>query len=316
MSDSHLIKAMQSAVDIVNASPHPVNKVAATLVCRNGRQISETNQWPGSILTHFGMDTDIGNSSGTLHAEIACILKSSDTEGAALFVTDPPCPNCAKNIAEAGIRSVYIDHKGFNKDFAARRGAEFEHMSMQVFARAGINVYEIRRKEQSITPIQICPGDYTPPNDSPVIVSIVPDHTEAVFLDMIADARANLAGENFALALTHMHDGNRAALCARAHLAIGYSTRIDVPELHADHGKYTFILEPSNRILMNNARLGMGLIPGYFYAQAVPTSRELVNMIGAGVQTLYIGNTDVARDDFALKAVKQLSDAGLLTVRT
>jgi dCMP deaminase len=315
IDDDKIIKSMQSAVDIVIGSPHPVNKVAATLLCRHGRQVSETNHWPEIILQHFGTETDIGNSSGTLHAEVACILKSSGTEGGALFVTDPPCPNCAKNIAEAGIRHVYIDHKGFDKDFAARRGAQFENMSMQIFARAGINVYEVRRKERRIIPIQISPDNYTPPNDSPVIVSIVPEKTEAIFLDMIADARANLAGENFALALTDMGDGTPASLCARAHLAIGYSKRIDAPELHDDHGKYTFILEPANRILMSAARLDMVLAPGFFYTQTVPTARELVNLVGAGVRTLYIGDATAARDDYALKALKQLSNAKILAIK-
>lgn len=311
---------MQSAVDIVNTSPHPVNKVAATLLCRDGTVISRTNGWPAPILDHFGMETDIGNSSGTLHAEVTCILAAAAIEracaGAALAVTDPPCPNCAKNIAEAGITAVYIDHKGFDKDFAARRGAEFDQMSMQIFKRAGITVYEVRRKEGGITPILEIAADYTPPNDSPVIVSMLDAMSDANFLDSIADARANLRGERFALALCHTPDGTPAALCSRAHLAIGYTKREDAPEFHDPHGKYSFILEPSNRVMMNAACLGYRIDPGYFYSSAIPTSRELVNLVGAGIKTLSIGDINDARDDDAKTALGQMKTSGIITVQT
>lgn len=311
---------MQAAVDIVNNSPHPTNKVAAALFGAGGAfALARTNDWPPAILEHFGSDTDIGNSSGTIHAEVACFLSApGPTEGGALYVTDPPCPNCAKNMAEAGMTAVYIDHKGFDKDFAARRGAQFEDMSMQIFARAGIGVYEVRRKEQTITPIQTAAPDYAPPNDSPVILSLIhcpiDDTADAAFMDMIADARANMRGDNFALALSLTRDNHSAALTARAHLAIGYSTRIDAPELHDDHGKYTFILEPANRILMNAARLGLRLSPQHFHTEQVPTARELVNLVGAGMKTLHIGNPGAARDEGALKALDQLEKACIIKV--
>src|SRR5262245_21403475 len=123
---------MQKAVDIVNTSPHPANKIAATIFGRDktgrGFSLSHTNFWPRAILDHFGMEARIGNASGTIHAETECILASpAPTEGASLSITDPFCPNCAKNIAEAGIRTVYIDHKGFKKDFVARRAHAFEN---------------------------------------------------------------------------------------------------------------------------------------------------------------------------------------------
>lgn len=313
---------MQAAVDIVNDSPHPTNKVAAALFGAGGTfALARTNYWPPAILEHFGPDTDIGNSSGTIHAEIACFLSApGPTDGGSLYVTDPPCPNCAKNMAEAGIAAIYIDHKGFDKDFAARRGAQFENMSMQIFARAGIDVYEIRRKEQSVIPIQTTAADYAPPNDSPVILSLLNyplnGGADIAFMDLIADARANMRGANFALALSVTRDDHSAALTAQAHLAIGYSTRIDAPELHNDHGKYTFILEPANRILMNAARLGLRLSPNHLHTEHVPTARELVNLVGAGIKTLRIGNPASARDEGAINALKQLEKASIIKVMT
>ncbi|HEY8189964.1 MAG TPA: deoxycytidylate deaminase [Micavibrio sp.] len=305
---------MQKAVDIVNTSLHPANKIAATLF-GGGFSVSKINYWPESIIRHFGMGTDIGNSSGTLHAETACILAAPVTEGASLCITDPFCPNCAKNIAESGIKTIYIDHKGFSKDFATRRGGHFQDMSMQVCEKAGISVYELRRKEQSCIPILRISDDYKPVNDAPVIVSSIPSVDDAHFLDLIADSRANLQGEKYAVALARGGNGQVLGLCAKSHLAIGYSRRIADSELQGDHGKYSFILEPSNRLLMNAARLGLKIDPDYFYASCVPTSREQVNMVGAGIKTLTIGDIHQARDPDSFAALRQLQDAAILRIR-
>ncbi len=304
---------MQKAVDIVNTSPHPANKIAATL-SGEGFSISKTNYWPQSILDHFDTETSIGNSSGTIHAETACILAAPVTEGASLCITDPFCPNCAKNIAEAGIKTIYIDHKGFDKDFALRRGGHFQDMSMQICEKAGISVYELRRKEQTITPILSIPDDYKPMNDAPVVISSIPQIDEAHFLDVIADSKANLQGEKFSVALAHDGAGASFGLCTRSHLAIGYSKRVYDSELHGFNGKYSFILEPSNRIMMNAARLGMTIHPDYFYASCVPTSRELVNIVGAGINTLSIGDMSQSRDPDSFVALKQLKDSGTLSI--
>ena len=304
---------MQKAVDIVNTSLHPTNKIAATLF-GDGFSVARTNYWPDSILKAFGTDTDIGSSSGTLHAEVACILSSPVTEGASICVTDPFCPNCAKNIAEAGIKTLYIDHKGFDKDFAARRGSHFENMSMQICERAGISVYKVHRKEERLAPIlEIAPG-YTPPNDAPVIVSILDRLDAGIFADMIADSQKNMDGHQFALSLGRARNGDWIALCARSHLAIGYSKHIEAEELQEDKGKYSFTLEPVNRILMNAARLGITLDRDYLYASNVPTSRELVNVVGAGFTALHIGNRDKARDQPALEAIGQLSEKKVLKI--
>lgn len=302
---------MQKAVDIVNTSLHPTNKIAATLFGKDF-SLSRVNYWPDPIRAAFGMETDIGNSSGTMHAEISCILNAPQTEGAAICVTDPFCPNCAKNMAEAGIKTIYVDHKGFDKDFASRRGDHFKNMSMQICERAGISVYEVRRKEEKLVPILEVDPAYTPPNDAPVIVSILEKADQAFFLDMIADAHANLSGHKFALAMGRDLQGRNVALCARSHLAIGFSKRFDASELHEDSGKYSFILEPVNRILMNAARLGIKPDPDFLYSSEVPTSRELVNLVGAGIRTLAIGDIHQARDPEALRALKQLNEAGIL----
>ena len=309
--------AMQAAVDVVNTSLHATNKVAATLFTKDF-SISKTNFWPGVIEQAFGHDIDIGSSSGTVHAEVACILGAhgGSTDGASLCVTDPFCPNCAKNIAEAGIKTIYIDHKGFDKDFAARRGDHFKNMSLQVCARAGIAIYQLNRREKTITPIAEIADDYKPFNDAPVVVGAVASASRADFLDVISDSRANLAGEKFATALAFDAHGKVFSLCAKPHLAVGYSRRIEAPEFQDLTGKYNFILEPVNRLLMNAARLGLKIHAEYLYSSIVPTSRELVNVVGAGLNKLHLGDPSKARDPEALNAIKQLSDAGILTTLT
>jgi deoxycytidylate deaminase len=303
---------MQKAVDVVSTSLHPTNKIAAT-VFGEGFSVSKTNYWPGVIEQAFGQDIDIGSSSGTIHAETACILAAPVTESASLCITDPFCPNCAKNIAEAGIKTIYIDHKGFDKDFAARRGDHFKNMSMQICERAGINVYELRRKEQTLTPIIEIPDDYKPFNDAPVVISSLSSATQADFLDLIADSKANVH-EKFAVALAFDNHGKVFGLCAKTHLAVGYTRRIEAPEFHDPHGKYSFVLEPVNRLLMNAARLGLKIHADYLYTSVVPTSRELVNVVGAGLNKLHLGNPSESRDAEALTAMKQLSDFGILKV--
>lgn len=310
---------MQSAVDVVLDSPHPTSKVAAALRIA-AVTVTHTNYWPQNILDHFGMDTDIGSSSGTLHAEIACILSAAsqglETQGAEIAVTDPLCPNCAKNIAEAGITRVYIDHKGFEKDFAVRRGTDFENMSIQILNRAGISIYEIRRKEDRIIPISVRDSNYSPSNDSPVIFChLDTGRKDETFRDMIRDTYTHFGNEPFALAFGRNRDEQPVSICAKAHLAIGYTRHEDAPELREDHGKYSFTLEPANRVLMNAARLGVRLDPEYFYVSLPPTSRESVNLVGAGIKTLSIGQRTGGSDPDAARALTQLSETGIMTLR-
>src|SRR5688572_3388790 len=132
---------MQQAVDIVQQSEHPTNKVSAAIagldVTGTPYAIAKTNYWPEDIKMRIGREARIGSASGTVHAETACLLAAPRTENASVFVTDVPCPNCVKNMAEAGIKALYIDHKGFAKDFALRRGGHFESMSLRICEKAG-----------------------------------------------------------------------------------------------------------------------------------------------------------------------------------
>ncbi|QQG37026.1 MAG: deoxycytidylate deaminase [Micavibrio aeruginosavorus] len=309
---------MQKAVDIVNDSPHPVNKIAATIFGydRQGRDfsISRTNYWPEIIEARLGMDTDIGDSSGTVHAETACLLDAPVTEKASLCVTDPICPNCAKNIAEAGIKTIYIDHKGFTKDFSARRGNAFSNMSMQICEKAGISVYQLWRKEQRLEPILHTDKTYQPAQDSPLeyerLYGVI---TRKSFADYVEKMRHRHRGRRFACAIGRDRvSGNVFSLAARSHPVIGYSMANDASLLRDSENKYNYMLEPMNRLIMGAARIGVKLVDGMIFCTNVPTSRELVNLIGAGITRLYIEHANKALDEAAILAKRTVTNARIL----
>ncbi len=309
-----IFSPLQAAVDLVPQSPHPDNKIAATLFTDDW-SVSRTNYWPACIEQKIGREAKIGNSSGTIHAETACILNApGPVEEAALSITDPFCPNCAKNIAEAGIMEIYLDHKGFDKDFFKRRGGDFENMSLRICAHAGISVFKLWREEQKIEIIYEPPEHYTPPEDSPIIQEEIKAASEDLFKQHIAQAAAIHQRRKFSLCFAKDADEKIFCLTARAHAVTGY-TMTDPEEaldLLTPIGKYSFIQEPVNRMLMVCARKGLDIMQNYFYCSQIPTSREQVNLVGAGIKRITIGDFEKSRDRHGRKAMKQLSKVGII----
>ncbi|HNQ92063.1 MAG TPA: deoxycytidylate deaminase [Alphaproteobacteria bacterium] len=294
--------ATQSAVDIVSTSPHPDNKVAACLFT-DKLQVARTNEWPDSITKHIGHETRIGDSSGTLHAEVNCILHfSGKTDKASLSITDPCCPNCAKAIAESGIKKLYIDHKGFQKDFATRRGEEFKDMSLSIMAHAGIAIYKINRKEQTLAPIFEPDSSYIPPEDNPIEIKPGGSTDLQTLINSV-----HVKHERWGCALATDKDGSKFSLVASTHPAIGYSG--DTPDTE---GKYDFYLEPLSRLLFGAARHGLKLIDGQIWVSTLPTPRELVNFVGANLHKLAIGEMSSAKKDSSFAAQKILEENGIV----
>lgn len=307
-------QAMQDAVDIVGTSPHPSNKIAATLFTGEWT-ISRTNFWPQPILDKLGIHKRIGSSSGTIHAETACILDAPGAvKGASLCVTDPFCPNCAKNIAEAGIKTIYIDHKGFDKDFFKRRSDHFDSMSMQICEKAGISIYELWRKEERLVPIIEIDPAFVPPDDSPVDMERIETADDKNFHFFIDSATEKHARRKFALCFAEDTFGAKHVLFVRSHVVRGYSmlNKDDVREVERPESKYSFIQEPVNRLLMTLARRGLTLIDGYLYCNQVPTSREQVNLVGADIKRIIIGDITKSRDAEGKRAMRILNDNGII----
>lgn len=310
-------QAMQAAVDIVNDSPHPTNKIAASLFGRgaNGKDflVSRTNAWPAPIDQKIGRQTEIGNSSGTAHAETLCILSTpSGTDNASLCVTDPFCPNCAKNVAEAGIKTVYIDHKGFHKDFFSRRSGSFKDMSMQICEKAGISIYEIWRKEEKLVPIYVAPKDFIPREDDPIETEPVTGDLKKNFEKKISEKTEKHKRRRHALAIAKNPAGIPVCLTARAHPVIGFTMQKDLQLIEGPHGKYSLIQEPVNRLLMYAARMGLNIQEEYFYCSLVPTAREQVNMTAAGFKRIAVGDITRGRDAYAIAAMHLMKIKGVL----
>ena len=309
-----VIKAMQHAVDVVLTSPHPDSKVAATLFSGN-HHLSMTNDWPPIILNTLGTEARIGDSSGTIHAEVNCLIHAPfPTDGASLAITDPCCPNCAKCIAEAGIKTVYIDHKGFEKDFAARRGDEFQSMSLRILAHAGVSLYEVKRKEKLIRTLYTPPDNYVPPEDNPIeirpcrIMRLADLSPEM----LLQTARlVKIKHTRWACALAADRQERIWTLVASTHPAIGYTHDHMAPP----EGKYDFMLEPVNRILMGAARAGLTIIKDYLWCSVLPSPREMVNVIGAGFQGLSIGDGVHAKKSASSTAKEILETSNILHFR-
>lgn len=314
MDENRIYKLMQRTVDTIPQSEHPHSKVAATLA-KDANQVSAANYWPAIISKRIGRETRIGNASGTIHAETAVMLSfPQSTQGASLFVTDPPCPNCVKNLAEAGIQNLYIDHKGFDKDFAQRRGEDFEQMSMQLCEHAGINVYKVWRKKQQIETILKIEDSYTPPLENPALLesfdmsmewpaSAFPD-----FLKRIREYRAATKDEMFAACIAVDSNQKAQFMAAAVHPVLGFR-HDDLPE---NKGKYSFIQQPVNRLLALSARHDLKIFDGFLYTSQTPTSRELVNLVGAEITDMHIENIQKCRDPHGLEACKMLQISGVM----
>ena len=309
-----VFELMQSAVDIVQRSEHPTNKVAEAIAGVDAGEteyaLARTNYWPDEIKMRIGREARIGNASGTVHAETACILAAPMTAKAALFVTDVPCPNCVKNMAEAGIATLYIDHKGFAKDFALRRGGHFESMSLRICEKAGINVFRIYRKDKRLDHILKIPENFKLIIEKPGRVTPFEGQiSEESFRQILEGDKEAYSARSFALALAC--DANRKAymLSAETHPCPGYTAQT----VERGDEKYSTILQPANRLMMIAARHGLRIQPGYLYSSRVPTARELVDMVGAKLTHLRIGDSTKARDNDAIEAYRKLKDTGILT---
>jgi dCMP deaminase len=300
---------MQSAVDIVQRSEHPTNKVAAA-IAGTEYALARTNYWPDEIKMRIGREARIGNASGTVHAETACLLAAPMTGKASLFVTDVPCPNCVKNMAEAGIAALYIDHKGFAKDFALRRGGHFESMSLRICEKAGIDVFRIYRKDKRTDHILKIPENFKPIIEKPGRVAPFEGQiSEESFRQILEGEKEAYGVRPFALALACDANGKAYTLSAETHPCPGYTAQT----VERSDEKYSTILQPVNRLMMMAARHGLKIQPGYLYSSRVPTARELVDMVGAKLTQLRIGDAAKGRDNGAMDAYRQLKDAGILT---
>lgn len=311
---------MAKALDAEANSRHPTHKVGALLrgqdTSKSNYEITASNFWPPQLAENFRPSEKLGNASTTVHAEMAAILNAPGTEGAELYVTDLPCPNCAKAIAEARIGKVYIDSSAHNSPLGKKMEPYFHNISRPLLQYAGVALLEISRETNTITPLHELSANAVIPVEKPVEMSLLNKSEIAprAFLRMTEQARARLGPEeSFVACYARTRLGSYTGLIVRTHIAIGLDED-RITHLKPLLEKYSLTLQPLNRALITAARYGLKIDPDYLYSAFVPTSREFVNLIGAGYTKLIIGDTTTARDDWGLTALGQLENRGILKV--
>jgi deoxycytidylate deaminase len=305
-------EAMQAAVDVVLTSEHHKNKIASCLFTEEFF-ITTINHRPQIMCDHLSPDIRIGKSSQFIHSEVACIHAFQEpTGGASLCVTDPFCPNCAKAIVEAGIAHVYIDHKGLDKDFATRRGDEFENLSLFMMEKAGIDVSILYRKDNKIEPLL-----------QSKIKTRSAGASDIEFFDIANDLSLEDMMYNFRNRQPH-----GAWACARISEPSGKLSGILVFEA-LPHGitpqefeekknfseKYALTIDPVNRLCFYLKRKGLKLADMEIGVNQFPSSRAMVNAVGFGIQKLFVGENVNKPGLNRYDGAKILEENGILEIR-
>ncbi len=309
MNNIHF-KRMKKAREAEENSPHPTHKVGALIHGQdhqgNDFGVARPNYWPDIFLKSIGRDQKLGNASTTIHAEIAALCAAPRSEDASIYVTDLLCPNCAKGLSEAGIASVYIDAHTHKTPLGQKIRPFFETVSLPLFERARIAVFELdldtQTSKEYIAPFH----DKIIHTDDSIIINDVDEPGERIFNHLIANA-IDIYGRNksFAACIARSYDDTYKFMAVRPHISIGF-TSDDVRQMRASQKKYDPALQPLNRILLRCARAGLRIDDAYLYSHHTPTSREFVNTIGTGHRNITIKHNDLCRDKWGLLALKQL----------
>jgi len=302
MNTDHF-ELMKLALKMEEQSEHDTHKVGA-LIHKDNKQVVRANFWPEPLAKHIGKHKKLGNASTTMHAEMAAICASQSTEGASIYITDLPCPNCAKAIAEARITHVYIDSHTHNTPLGLKIKPYFDDISTRIFKKAGIFVYEMNEPERTINKIVTPDESILRQIHRPVrqISLEYEDINQPRFLEIIA-AQSNKV--SFAACYAKSDLGHHTFLFAQVSRSIGLSPE-DAEEITNGQDKYEPSLQPINRLILACARHGLKIDPKYLYSSQTPTARELVNIIGAGYSSIHIGDNTKCRDKWGLMALKQL----------
>lgn len=301
---------------LADDSPNPVHKIAATLCGRDTQNlpfiISRTNFWPGA-LDSIPRTTWIGNSSGWIHAETAAIFRCTRTEGADLYVTDPLCPDCMKNVLTAGIRAVYIDIAGYAKPYAVRDGHTIIEMSHRMAHHAGVPVYMVDSTAGQITCLNDLRDDVipSPAADHTPLGPIVSAGEERGFAAHVLHLRDDWSDQDFATACALTPAGQIAFLTVTPDIIPGHAGK---PNMMVE-GKHDFVQTSLMRLLLTARRLGLRLIMDSVTCANGPSSRDLVNFIGAGGRQIRILSAQKSRDAASRTALSLLETNKILAVQ-
>ncbi len=307
---------MKLALEAEEKSLHPTHKVGA-LICGYDNSdhfyaIAHANHWPPLLEQHIGRETKLGKASTTVHAEVAAILKAPATDGAEIYVTDLPCPNCAKIMAEARIKTIYIDSHTHNTPLGKKLKPFFDDISLPILQSAGIQVFEMDCEQSTIHELGELQTNILRPIERPV--HHIPLEGGQIHIDhfnaMIEEQHAVLNAP-FAACYAKSDLDQYTFLCAQSHRSMGL-TKNQAEEISAAQNKYTPTIQPINRLLLTCARYGLKIDENYLYSSQTPSSREFVNLIGAGYTSLSIGDKTKCIDEWGIMALKQLTNHNIL----
>jgi len=127
-------------------------------------------------------------------------------------------------------------------------------------------------------------------------------------LQKILDSGEKIGPFPFVLMAAHDKSGNTVSLYTEP---ARHGTKHDTP-----CGKYSLSIQPLNRAFMLAARHGLIIDRNTIITSHVPTSREFVNAIGAGITTLHILDKNNARDEQSMRALKQLMETKIITIKS
>lgn len=310
--DSTHFDRMKRARKAEAQSPHPTHQVGALIAGTdldgNSFEVSHFNFWPFPLVKHFGKDVKLGNASTTIHAELATLFKAPRSENADIYITDLPCPNCSKTIAEAGIKNVYIDAHTHNTPLGRKIKPFFDTVSIFLFEKAGIGVFEVDLENNTLKTLCAANPERFSIDKPEQVFTLDAAPSQSSFIEEIQKRRPDTP---FAACAARDEHGNHFIILAKTEIPAGLTTQ-DADRIRTSQNKYMPTLQPANRLLALCAKHGLHMSQRFVFSSRTPTSREFVNLIGAEITHLIIEDETQCRDEWGLEALNALQKVSII----
>lgn len=139
-------KRLKIADSISRASPDPSSKIGCVIFSEFGMEVGRgCNSFPTRSCADVSVyDNRPAKYDRIIHAEMRAIILAGKLActRASLYTGCPPCKECAKGIAEAGITTVYFWSSRMQHSFVQRYPENID-TAMTIFAECGVKVQEI-----------------------------------------------------------------------------------------------------------------------------------------------------------------------------
>lgn len=281
------------------------------------------NDLPESFNGVFLPTEEIGDSGATIHAEILCLDGAKAlVESASIMVTDPLCPNCMKSVIAAGVQKVYIAEDGFTHgnwynsadENGVNRQRYFDDVSLKLAAYAGVQVCKIGGNSgENVS----C--DILQPQEKPPMSKARVEEYDAATLSAVV-GKAKERGSPYAVAIANGPKQRRYIVMATESYVPGMSDEKaeNIREHFADVPgglRYRLKVDALSSVLSACAFFGFSLNGEQVYISEIPTSRCVVNAIGAGVKHFGLAHKEALsqKSKYALAAFAKLEMHDIVT---